>query len=70
MIFDVYGTVIQLRRGPDGWEALYRGDGGVLRPAQDVVVPEELAEGELLRYLADLRHEYASAEHPDVRRLD
>ena len=67
--FDVFGTQVGVERQGDVWHAWYLGSEGKRRPA-DFVVPDFIEEFELARYLADLFHESASPDRPDVRRLE
>ena len=69
LAFDVFGTRILVERTSTGWRALYPGPEGKARVAHDIVIPAGVAQEELPQYLADTRHEWASPEHPDVRRL-
>jgi len=57
------------RKG-DEWRACYCGNGGVKRQAEDIRIPAGLPEAELADYIADIFHEWASSEHPSIRRLD
>lgn len=68
--FDVFGTDVLVSRIADGWSAYYIGTEGKRRPAGDIVIPAELAEDDLLAYLADLRHEWASDRHPRVTKKE
>lgn len=68
--FDVYGRVIGVERWEGGWRAFHVGAEGKRRPAGDVVIPPSVSESELAGYLADLFHESASPERPDVVRLN
>jgi hypothetical protein len=51
------------------WTAFYSGPEGKRRLATDIVVPAGTAESEIQQYLADLCHEWATEQHPSVRRL-
>ncbi len=66
--FDVFGREIAIERTTSGWRPLLVGSEGKSRPA-DFEIPSTLGEDELLGYLDDLFHEYASAERPRVRRI-
>lgn len=66
--FDVFGREIAVERTPNGWRALLVGSEGKSRPA-GFEIPPTLSEAELLGYLDDLFHEYATAERPAVRRI-
>jgi len=68
--FDVYGRQVLVIREEDHWAAYYVGTDGKRRSATDIVIPASVAEADLAVYLADLFHECATEERPDVRRLD
>jgi hypothetical protein len=70
MKFDVFGTIVEVSRREDCWTAFYLGQEGKKRPAEDIVIPANVSEGDIRRYLADVRHEYATAERPEVIQLD
>ena len=67
--FDVFGRQLWIERSAGGWMAFYPGNEGKKRPVTDIVIPESLTEADLGQYLADLFHEHASRQHPDVKRL-
>jgi len=67
--FDVFGRQVAVTGAPGAWQAFWLGDDGKRRPA-DFIVPDDVAEDELARYLADLFHEVATPENPAVVRLD
>jgi len=69
MEFDVFGRRIIVERRGTEWIAFDAGGDGKRRPARDIVIPPDVAEGGLARYLADLCHESASPSRPDVKRL-
>lgn len=66
--FDVFGREIAVERTADGWRPLLIGSEGKSRLA-DFEIPSTLGEDELLGYLDDLFHEYATADRPCVREL-
>lgn len=66
----VFGQPMQLVSTTEGWKAYYPSSDGKRRPAHDVVIPSEMAEPELVRYVADICHEWASEDHPDVTVVD
>ncbi len=68
--FDVYGRRVLVERSAGGWLAFYAGNEGKKRPATDIVIPDSLVETELAQYLADLFHESASRQHPEVKQID
>lgn len=70
MKFDVFGRVVEVLRAGDRWSAYYLGGEGKRRPARDIVIPSDLDEPEIRRYLDDLCHEWATPENPQVTPLD
>jgi hypothetical protein len=67
---NVYGRMVTVEKTDDGWAVFYPGADGRRRPAEDLVIPDFIGESELENYLSDLCHEWASARHPAVRRLE
>lgn len=63
--FDAFGYLIGIERVAGRWRAYYLGAEGKRRDA-GVVIPDDLPESELARFLADLFHEAATPERPDV----
>lgn len=68
--FDVFGRLVLVAESGDGWTAFYLGAEGKKRPATDIVVPADIPESEIGHYLGDPCHEWATAQHPNVKRLD
>ena len=68
--FEVFGRQLLVERNTGGWIVLYVGSEGKHRLAHDIVIPPDVPEAELECYLADLCHEWATAERSTVRRLD
>lgn len=67
--FDVFGRRLTVERRRGAWVVYAPTSDGKRRPAEGVVIPPHVPETELAGYLADLCHEWADAEHPEVRRL-
>ena len=70
MKFDLFGTLVLVSRANDRWTTYYLGTEGKRRPAQDIVVPADTPAEEIEQYLSDLCHEWATARHPAVTRID
>lgn len=68
--FDVFGHRIVVERRAGRWVALHPASDGKRRPIPDLVIPPDLEEEELGEYLADVRHEWATPESPEVKRID
>ncbi|OQW30107.1 MAG: hypothetical protein A4E19_11170 [Nitrospira sp. SG-bin1] len=66
--FDVFGRMMQAKRIDGRWQLFLVGAEGKKRPVPDVSVPPHLSAEELLTFLDDLYHEFASPSHPSVRR--
>ena len=66
---DVFGRTVLVEQSAHGWSVFYLGHEGKRRPATDIVVPRAVAAADIPQYLADLCHEWASARHPQVKRL-
>jgi len=66
--FDVFGYRIVVERRGDAWASFEPGDDGKRR-ASWFVIPPDLPEDALAQYLADLYHEAARPDRPDVRRI-
>lgn len=67
---DVFGRHVLVERVGGGWSVSYLGSDGKKRPARDIIVPASVTEAELIEYLADLCHEWASDSHPKVTRSE
>lgn len=67
--FDVFGRIIGVERQGGAWR-LYRLDSpGGRQQLSNLVIPTDLTEADLARYLADLFRESARPGRADVRRL-
>lgn len=70
MKLDVFGrTTIEVLRENDHWVCYILGEGKKRRD-YDLSFPPELSEAEVVVYIADLFHEGATPENPDVRRIE
>jgi hypothetical protein len=67
---DVFGRQVVVEESARGWLVFYVGQEGKRRLAEDIVVPRSVAAEDMVQYLADLCHEWASARHPQVKRLE
>lgn len=70
ILFEVYGRQVLVVGKHGEWSVYYPGPDGKRRRALEIVIPPDVSESKLERYLADLCHEWASERYPDVRRLD
>ena len=67
--FEVFGRAVIVEQRPGSWQAYYPGPDGKRRPATDIVIPSDTEEAELVQYLADLCHEWATPSHQGVKRI-
>ena len=70
MRLDVFGKLVEAQFREGQWLVFYIGDEGKKRPAHDLVIPEDIAETELPKYLADLCHEWARPGYKQVEIID
>jgi hypothetical protein len=64
--FDVYGQKMSVQRKNGEWLLFKESDTSLRVRVYDVVLPNELKEEKVRTYLADIYHELARAEFPDV----
>ena len=69
MRFDVFGKHLEIVRRNGNWLAFYPGNDGKKRDANDIHIPGDLPEAELIEYIADLCHEWVSAANSSVTRI-
>ncbi len=67
--FEVYGRLIAVKPMDPGWKCFLLGTDGKRRHVLDIVIPEFIAEDEILQYLADILHECATPHNGEPRRL-
>ena len=67
--FDVFGRIIVVERRGKEWLPFEVAGDGKRRLAEGIVIPATLEDDELATWFDDLGHEYATAEHPAVRRV-
>lgn len=66
MKLNAFGRQLVVLQVNDGWEVLEEGNEGKRRLARDIVIPASVSEDEIVGYVSDLLHEYASEKHPGV----
>ncbi len=67
--FDLFGREVAVLQQGAQWVVLYVGADGKRRLATDIAIPPTVHASELATYLADLCHERATEQHPEVRRI-
>jgi len=66
---DVFGRTVLIQRSADTWEAFYLGGDGKRRRAEDIFIPSSVPESDLVRFVDDLCHEWATPQHTRVLRI-
>jgi len=68
MRIDIFGKLeMEVVRQSDEWRAFYCGNEGKKRKAQGVVIPASFSEIEVVEYIDDLFHEWATPSNSSVR---
>jgi hypothetical protein len=67
MKLDLYGVKVLEAIKRDGrWLLFYPGNDGKKRRATDITIPGHIKEEDVVSYLEDLLHEWASHSHPCI----
>lgn len=69
MKLDVFGKLVEVNRRNEQWLVFYVGNEGKKRMATDISVPNSIPESEVINYIADLCHEWATSNNPSVTQL-
>lgn len=70
MKLNVFGKKIEVARKENQWKVFYFGNEGKKRAAEDIVLPAGLKEEEIVAYIADLCHEWATPNHNEAKKID
>lgn len=68
--FSVFGKPMSVVRKDKEWQLFNEPDIGIRSRVYDVVIPSELKESELEKYLDDIYHEFSSERHSRVKRVN
>ncbi len=68
--FNVFGKQMSVIKKESEWQLFNESYTGIRSRVFDVMIPSEMEESELEKYLDDIYHEFASEKHPRVRRLN
>jgi hypothetical protein len=66
---NVFGKLVEIIRENDQW-ILYSLGEGKKRRENDFAIPPDLSESEVVTYMADIFHEFATPQNSDVKILD
>ncbi|MCY9829236.1 DUF7661 family protein [Vibrio chagasii] len=67
--FQVFHQRMSVQRQNEEWLLYRESEISIRARVYDVIIPSDLAEEELARYLADIYHEFASEKYPSVTRI-
>ncbi|WP_373960466.1 hypothetical protein [Vibrio gigantis] len=67
--FQVFHQTMSVQRQNKEWLLYRESETSIRARVYDVIIPSDLAEEELARYLADIYHEFASEQYPSVTRI-
>jgi hypothetical protein len=67
--FDVFGTTMSVLKKNGEWLLFKESLTSMRCRVYDVIIPAELEDSELEKYLDDIYHEYANDRHPKVIRV-
>ncbi len=70
MRLDIYGRIFEVVRSDNKWMVFILGHEGKKRPADNIFIPSHIIEDELIAYLEDLLHEWASMDDQWIKRID
>jgi hypothetical protein len=68
--FNIFNRfLIGIEKTSNQWSVFYLGNEGKKRLANDVVIPSDITDKQLVGYLSDLFHEFATVENSQVKQL-
>lgn len=67
--FQLFHQRMSVQRQNEEWLLYRESETSIRARVYDVIIPSDLAEEELARYLADIYHEFASEKYPSVTRI-
>jgi hypothetical protein len=70
MKLNVYGKIVEAIYTNNNWKLYYLGDEGKKRLANDISVPSNIKEKELVNYISDICHEWATPVNGEVKILN
>ena len=66
MKLDVFGKQVEIIRRDEKWLTFYLGNEGKKRNAPEIIIPDDIPENEIVGFVSDLCHEWATAKNPKV----
>ncbi len=69
MKLNAYGKMIEVSKISGNWIVFFIGNEGKKRTAYDITLPQELKENEIVQYLEDLLHEWATPSNQTITEI-
>jgi hypothetical protein len=70
MKLNVYGRKMEIVKSAENWKVFFLGDEGKKRPVYDIIIPQDLKENEIINYIDDLFHEWATPLNNKISQLE
>jgi hypothetical protein len=70
MKYNIYGRKFEIVKDDGKWIVFILGSEGKKRVANDIFIPSSVSEENLVSYLEDLLHEWATPDNDDVSKLE
>ena len=70
MKLNVFGKLIEVVKKNNGWNVFIIGSEGKKRLANEIVIPPELQEDEIVDYITDLCHEWETKSNNKVEIIE
>ncbi|MBT3581392.1 hypothetical protein HOG75_00450 [bacterium] len=67
--FNAFGRIMLVERVQERWIVFWAGNEGKKRLAEDIILPSDLHEDEIAKFLTDILHEEATPERDEVIRI-
>lgn len=69
MKLNVYGRKFEIIKSEGKWKVFILGDEGKKRIADQITIPSNIIESELINYISDVYHEWASPTNSEVAEI-
>jgi hypothetical protein len=66
MKLNIYGRKFEVIKSEGKWKVFILGDEGKKRIADQITIPSNIVESELINYISDMYHEWASPTNNEV----
>lgn len=70
MKLNAYGRKIEIVKMADNWIVYFLGNEGKKRTAHDIIIPSEIVNNEIIQYLEDILHEWATSSNNQIIVID